>query len=245
MTEFKDHFSNHAQEYARYRPLYPVELFEYLTMLTEHGTAWDCATGNGQVAIALTPYFQQIQATDASESQLSNAFPHPKVTYSCALAERSHFPDHSIDLITVGQALHWFNFEAFYREVRRVGKRGGAIAVFSYGHLAPVSAAIDAVLQAFYQQIQPIWTPEIEYVVQEYQTIPFPFEEVTSPALKMTATWDVSQLLGYLRSWSATRHYLSQQGEGAIDEFERSLIDIWGIEQRTLEWKLFLRVGRF
>jgi hypothetical protein len=144
----------------------------------------------------------------------------------------------------VGQAVHWFKFDEFYQEVRRVGKIGGAIAVFSYGHLAPITPAIDAVLQAFYNQIQPIWTPEIEYVLQEYRTIPFPFEEVASPAIKMTATWEVSQLLGYLRSWSATRHYLSEHGADAIDGFERELIDVWGKSAIAIEWKLFLRVGR-
>ena len=43
---FKDHFSGHAGSYARYRPDYPSELFDYLATLTpRHEVALDCATG--------------------------------------------------------------------------------------------------------------------------------------------------------------------------------------------------------
>jgi ubiquinone/menaquinone biosynthesis C-methylase UbiE len=247
MSCFKDLFSNHAQDYAQYRPLYPVELFEYLATLTaEHHAVWDCATGNGQVAIALTPYFQTVYATDASQQQIDHAFLHPQVQYQVALAERSPLADHSIDLITVGQAVHWFKFEEFYREVRRVGKVGGAIALFSYGGLAPISDRIDAALQAFMTQVQPLWSPEIEYVLQEYRTIPFPFVEIAGAPMRMSADWTVEQLLGFLKSWSATQRYLAKRGDRSLDQWVQAIATAWGNPEqiRQLEWKLFMRIGR-
>jgi hypothetical protein len=51
-----DHFSAHAARYGAYRPTYPDALFEYLASLVPaHDLAWDCATGNGQAALGLTP----------------------------------------------------------------------------------------------------------------------------------------------------------------------------------------------
>jgi hypothetical protein len=53
---FPDHFSDHADLYEAFRPAYPEALFAYLTSLVPaHDLAWDCATGNGQAAVALTP----------------------------------------------------------------------------------------------------------------------------------------------------------------------------------------------
>src|SRR5437762_742522 len=51
---FKDHFSRQAADYAKFRPRYPKELFRWLASVApETKLAWDCATGNGQAAVAL------------------------------------------------------------------------------------------------------------------------------------------------------------------------------------------------
>ena len=124
---FKDYFSGHAAEYATYRPRYPAALFVWLAQQCEQrDRGWDCATGNGQAAIALADHFQQVMATDASAEQLQQAPAHPQVTYRVALAATSGLDAHSLDLVTVAQAVHWFDLETFYREVKRVLKpRGG------------------------------------------------------------------------------------------------------------------------
>lgn len=163
MTNFKDYFSQHADLYAQYRPTYPPELFSYLATLTpSHDWAWDCATGNGQVALGLMPYFQQIQATDASEAQINHGVRHHKIVYQVATAEQPPFADHSIDLITVAQAVHWFQLDLFYTAVQRVLKPGGAIALWGYGfcELPAASPAIAPLLDSFYQQVEPFWPPE-------------------------------------------------------------------------------------
>jgi hypothetical protein len=74
---FNDHFSDAAEDYQAYRPKYPEDLFSYLNSLSPgHDLAWDCATGNGQAALGLTPYFDAIVATDASRQQIAKAHPH-------------------------------------------------------------------------------------------------------------------------------------------------------------------------
>jgi ubiquinone/menaquinone biosynthesis C-methylase UbiE len=107
---FKDHFSEVPQQYGQYRPQYPDSLFQYLSSLTQqHACAWDCATGTDQAAATLAGYYSQVIATDASDAQIKTATLQDGITYKTALAKHSGIARHSIDLITVAQALHWFD----------------------------------------------------------------------------------------------------------------------------------------
>src|SRR5256885_13665539 len=117
----KNNFSSQAKIYAQYRPGYPQELFDFiLAQVTERNLSWDCATGNGQTAKILARYFKSVGATDISQRQLDQAVRLDNISYSCQPAEHTTFPGDSFDLITISQALHWLNFEGFYREVNRV-----------------------------------------------------------------------------------------------------------------------------
>jgi methylase of polypeptide subunit release factors len=103
---FKDHFSRQAADYAKFRPDYPRELFDYLGRIApSHQLAWDCGTGNGQAAVALASAFDRVVATDASEKQITNADPHERVEYRVAPAEDSGIESETLDLIVVAQAL--------------------------------------------------------------------------------------------------------------------------------------------
>src|ERR1700674_1499230 len=109
----KDNFSQYAELYAKYRPSYPQELYDFiLTQVNHKQAAWDCGTGNGQTAIVLSGYFEKVFATDISQRQLENAYPAANIFYSVQPAERTDFPDKTFDLITVSQALHWFQFDS-------------------------------------------------------------------------------------------------------------------------------------
>src|SRR5215204_4418200 len=110
MAQFKDLFSARAALYSKYRPQYPRPLFDWVTSLVEqHRLAWDCGTGNGQAATSLAAYFDNVVATDASESQIAEAAQHPGVEYRVATAYESGLAARSVDLVTVAQAIHWFN----------------------------------------------------------------------------------------------------------------------------------------
>src|SRR5437867_1290905 len=87
---FKDHFSRQAADYAKFRPGYPQELFQYVgSVAPSRKLAWDCGTGNGQAAVGLASVFDRVIATDASEKQIINAEPHQRVDYRIAPAENS------------------------------------------------------------------------------------------------------------------------------------------------------------
>lgn len=178
----KDNFSTQSADYAIYRPTYPQALYDYLfDMVKNKETAWDCATGNGQVARVLAQHFDAVYATDISENQLKNALKLPNITYKVEPAEQISVENNSFDLITVAQAIHWFNFEAFYGEVKRTLKPDGLFAVIGYG-LMVIDKKVDAAVHKLYEDILgKYWDSERRYIEEGYKTIPFPFEEIIAP----------------------------------------------------------------
>jgi SAM-dependent methyltransferase len=244
---FQDHFSLVAADYRTFRPVYPPQLFAFLAeTATRRDLVWDCGTGNGQAAVVLAEYFAKVFATDASAEQLKNAEPHPRVEYVVAPAEQCPLGDDSVDLVTVAQALHWFDHDRFYAEVRRVCRTGGLIAVWTYDFHS-VNAAIDPVLEQLQDKfIRPYWPTERKFVEAEYKTIPFPFEEVETPKFEMTAEWDLPRLLGYMNTWSAVRQYEKKHGVNPVGAVRVELSTAWGdpATVRMVRWQFHIRVGR-
>jgi len=243
---FKDHFSRLAAQYAAFRPAYPPGLFDYLAQLCrERRVAWDCACGTGQASVALADHFATVVATDASPQQLAAATPHSHVTYRVAKAEASGLDSKSVDLVTVAQALHWFDLDSFYAEVERVLVPAGVIAVWTYGLLHVEGDTVDALVQEFYHDIVgPYWPPERRHVEQGYRTLAFPFASASTPSFNMEERWERAHLLGYLRSWSATGRYAEVKGVDPVVELERRLGPLWAAQEvRKVTWPLALRVG--
>ena len=244
---FEDNLSGHSGQYAQSRPNYPDEIYAYLASLApDHSLAWDCGTGNGQAALGLATYFARVYATDASAEQISYAHPHKKVEYHAEPAEHVSLPSSSVDLVTVAVAIHWFNFEEFYREVKRVLKPDGIIAAWTY-NLTEISPEIDELIRHYYKDIVGEYWPErIRYLEQKYETIPFPFEEIVPPRFVMERNWDQLQLAGFLNSWSATQRYKAQKGHHPLELIWDRVSSAWGDEneKRLVRWPLHFRIGR-
>lgn len=243
----KDNFSNHAAVYAAFRPVYPVELYHYLLSLVPvRDRAWDCGCGNGQVASVLADYFKQVDATDISQKQLDHAIKKPNINYQLAPAEKVDIAPGSINLVTVAQAIHWFNFEAFYKEVNRVSKPGSVIAVWCYS-LLTINDKIDQVIQHLYADTlgDKYWDPERRLVEDRYQTIPFPFDEIKAPEFSIQVSWTFDHMIGYLNSWSAVQHYIRDNNENPVEKIIAELRDGWGqAEDQDAVFPLYLRVGK-
>src|SRR5688572_11580489 len=231
---FKDHFSAHADAYARYRPDYPPALFAWLAEAAPaRERAWDCATGSGQAAVALAEHFAEVVATDASEKQIRSAFPHPRITYRVAPAEDSGIEHASVDLITVAQAVHWFDIPTFYREVERVLKPGGVLAVWAYAVFTS-TPEIDRVVDHLYRDVVgPFWPPDRGMI-----------EPVAPPPFAMEKAWTVDDAIGYLGTWSATRGFIEAHGHDPVATVRDELLRVWGDGARTVRWPLYLKVAR-
>lgn len=245
---FIEHFADKPESYQRFRPDYPEELFTYLmSLVSSSEVAWDCGTGTGQAAIALAKRFKHVIASDINQRQLDVAPKIANVSYHCWPAEKTTIPDASVDLITVAQALHWFNFEEFYQEVKRVSKPGGIIAAWSYS-LGNISSTIDPIIRRLYVNIlgDKYWPKERKFVEEEYCTIPFPFQRISPPAFVINKVVTLQQLLGYLNTWSGVKEYQKQKQQNPVDKITASLQNAWGdIDQpKIMILPIHLLVGR-
>ncbi len=239
----KDNFSTQASTYAKFRPTYPKEVFEYLNSVVKNkNTVWDCATGNGQMARELAKNFEQVYATDISQKQLDNAFQAENIHYSIAKAEETHFADNTFNLITVAQAIHWFDFNKFYDEVNRVAKKGAILFVIGYG-MPRFEGKIDEILQDFYWNITgPYWDAERKHLDNKLESIPFPFEQIECPTFKNEYFWKIEMIEGYLNSWSAIQHYIKKNGENPVNQVISELHEVWKSTEKVV-FPMFTIVG--
>jgi len=246
MSSFDDRFAFAAGAYATYRPRYPAALFDWLRRrLPDARRVWDCGTGNGQAASSLAERFELVVATDASLAQLAHADHANTPRYVAMTAEACALRIHSLDLVTVAQALHWFHRGAFFDEVRRVLAPGGLIAIWSYG-IPTVGPAIDDVLRHFHDvEVGPFWSPARRLVESGYRGVELPFIEEPTPLFEMEASWTLAQLGGYLSTWSAVGKYRAMNARDPVPQVMHALGERWGgLESvRPVRWPLTLRVG--
>lgn len=244
---FKDHFSSQSAAYSRYRPAYPPALIRYVASLArDRRVAIDCATGNGQAAVALAEHFETVLAIDGSQSQLARAQSSERVCYAAGLAEQLPVPERSVGLVAAAQAAHWFDLDRFHAECRRVLVPGGVVAIWTYEKFR-VDPGVDAVIDQFYSGVVgPYWPPERRLVEQGYRTLSFPWREVSAPPFALETDWDLQLVLGYLATWSAVQRYKDLRGEDPLLALAPRLEAAWPDgERRRLRWPIHLRVGRY
>ena len=243
----KDNFSKRSDLYAKYRPNYPTSLIEEVVSHCHNfKLAWDCACGNGQIAGLLSPKFENVFASDLSQKQIDNAVQKTNITYKVEKSESSSLLNSSVDLIVVAQAVHWFQFDAFYTEAKRVLKPNGMIAILGYG-LFTSTPEIDSIVNNFYTNIVgTYWDSERKYLDEKYQTIPFPFSEIKMAKHFITLQWGVNDILGYLNTWSAVHHYMSKIGNNPTSMIEEELKNAFaGFNKVEIKIELYTRVGKY
>ena len=243
----KDLFSKQSAGYALYRTTYPQALIRYLlSFVAKKENAWDGATGNGQAAVLLSADFAQVAATDLSQQQLDQAIERPNILYSASPAEKTPFPDNYFDLITVAQAYHWFDFDAFYHEATRVGKPGAVVAVWGYKLLQSADPVLNDMIQSFYTDVMgPYWDKERKYVDEEYRTVPFYFEALGNEQFNIFTSYDFDQFVGYFNSWSSVQHYIEARQQNPVEVFAKKISGIWKAgDQKSFHFPLFIRLGK-
>ena len=244
---FADHFSTQASTYAANRPRYPEALFTWLAaQAPARERAWDAGCGSGQASLGLTGPFAEVIASDPSAAQIAAASAHPRVQYRIEAAEAPSLADASVDLVTVAQALHWFDPARFHAAVHRVLRPGGVIAAWTYA-LCRVTPAIDAAYDRLYEPILgPHWPAERRHVESGYRDLPFPWSPVAAPVFDLRVRWNLAAYRGYLRSWSATQRYIDRHGSDPRTLVDAELAAAWGdpAVEREVVFPLALRVGR-
>ena len=249
MSNAVDHFSSNSREYSFSRPTYPDDLYRYLSDIAPNkDMAWDCATGNGQAAIGLCKYFKNVIASDASKGQLEHRFNRNNILYEMFPAEKADIQENSVDLITVAQAAHWFDLDRFYKEVTRISKSNGVLAIWSYG-MHKIDNDIDKIsekLNVGGNVLGRYWPRETDYVKEDYKTIPFPFKEISSPKFEMTVNWNLDDLVCYMQTWSAVKRFSTEKKFNPLSLIMEELEIFWGErdKRKVVKWDINLRVGK-
>jgi len=129
--------------------------------------------------------------------------------------------------------------------VRRTAKQDALVCAIGYGRLQ-ISEPIDAVITHFYKNIiGPYWDKERRCIDENYETIPFPFDEVKSPKFTNKLSWTVEHLMGYINTWSAVKHFIKEKGFNPTHELRPDIEKNWGFElKREIRFPLLLRIGR-
>lgn len=247
MKKFLDKFSKQAATYKKFRPTYPSQLFDFInSQCPDKNMAWDCGTGNGQVAAILAESFKNVYATDISENQIQNAIQKPNISYAVERSEMTSLPNKSIDLLTVAQAIHWFDFDVFYNEAKRVLKPNGTLAIWGYG-LLRINASINKIIDNFYtNEIGPYWNKERRHIDNNYESIPFNFDPIkTTEKFKIETNWTLNQLEGYFNSWSSVQNYIeTHQGRNPVNRLIKDIALEWDTDLKTIHFPIFIKIGK-
>jgi SAM-dependent methyltransferase len=242
-----DHFSSVSAAYAEFRPRYPRELLDFVASLpAARHCAWDCGAGTGQATVDLAERFDEVIGSDVSVEQLARSPRKPNIRWLVAPAESAPIDDGSVDLTTVAQALHWFDHDRFYAEVRRVAAPGAAFAAWAYMSVR-MEGELGTILDRFeHGTVSAYWPPERRHVDSAYRSIPFPFERVEAPRIEIEQRWTLTQLAGYLRTWSATARFVAARGVDPVVDVERELAAQWGdpAAARRVNWPVTVLAGR-
>lgn len=242
-----DHFSSVSAAYSAFRPRYPAELLEFFSSIARrHGVAWDCGAGSGQATSDIARHFGFVVGTDLSSEQVARAPRDHRIGWAACSAERAAIRSKSVDAIAVAQALHWFADDAFYSEARRVASgRDAPIVAWTYS-TPRMDGEVGAVLHRYiFGDVGPYWPPERKLVETEYRTIPFPFERIGAPTFSLENHWMLPQVLGYMRSMSATARFVKANGKDPVTGVEPELRALWRDEApRRIVWPVIVLAGR-
>jgi len=243
----KGDYTDVSKQFKQFRPTYPSDLYDFvLSCVSNKDTAWDCGTGNGQVASILSNYFNNVIATDLCEAQIDNATLADNINYIVTKSENSTISENSVDLITSAQAVHWFDIENFYKEAKRVGRENAIIALWGYNRYR-IDAVLDDIMDSFYSKfLDAYWhdTPRV-FLANAYRTLPFDFEEIASPKLEIKVDWKLSQIEGYLETMSSVQEYIKENQHDPVPDLMQELMKEWHTDTyREVTFPIFMRVGK-
>lgn len=124
-----------AERYARVRPyIHPTAIGKFRSLVglaRRVRLALDVGCGTGQSTIALVDIADRVIGIDSSADMLNHATRHLRVAYQQAMAESIPFRDGEFDLVTVGQAYHWFDYDTFLEEAFRLLSAPGWVVVYT------------------------------------------------------------------------------------------------------------------
>ncbi|MFT2109651.1 class I SAM-dependent methyltransferase [Marinomonas sp. 2405UD68-3] len=244
----KSYFDTASDIYSRARPTYPAELYFWLAkQASGHSLVWDSACGTGQASIDLAAYFESVEASDVSETQVAEATPHRKIHYQVCQSEKTPYSDNSFDVVCVAHALHWLDLDSFWDELRRVLKPNGLFVCWGYNWIRIGEHEDDVIDRYVLKKVHTHWKDESRLLWREYKDIDFPLEMMDVPQFELTQNWSAYRVFEYIRSWSATSLLIESEGDQFLQKAWDEMIKLWGdpLQKKSITLPFFVKAGRF
>jgi SAM-dependent methyltransferase len=210
MPQSVERFTSRVETYAKYRPGYPVEIVDLLEQecgLTPHSIVADIGSGTGKLAeifLANGNVVFGVEPNAAMRVVAENIFQDQTLFRSVdGSAEATTLPDASVDVITAGQAFHWFEPVKTRLEWVRILKRGGwAVLIWNERLLQATPFLSD------YEQL--VLNFGTDYTEVRHENVAGRIESFFAPdecvvrSFSNTQVFDVEGLRGRVRSSSYT-----------------------------------------
>ncbi|XP_040214324.1 uncharacterized methyltransferase C25B8.09-like [Rana temporaria] len=250
-----------ASDYQKFRFEPSQEVIDLIFSYLEerfskpYGLAVDVGCGTGQNTRILAPYFKKVLGIDISEAQLEEAKKatgSPNVTYSLCPAEEVPVGDASVDLLTASVAAHYFTIEPFLKEVDRVLKPGGCVAIFTFTtsievHYKDFSEQMTQVLAEMIDSLVPYKHEKLRHLrngyKEMYESIPYP-DKRRIENIVTKIRMPLSRLLGFFQTLPMFPIYLETKPEEAkemIRTAEERFLRLMGTSSRETEVEVWLK----
>ncbi len=177
-------FGKTATEYAKYRDIYPKEMYDKLYALGvgHNGEKWlDIGTGTGVLPFNLCHNGAEVTGVDISEAQIEAAKnialerEIENVHFMTSPAENTGFADNSFDCITAAQCFWYFDREKIISEIKRILKPGGVFVKIYMSYTLDDEIAEKS--HSLVKKLNKNWTPEASGSTDMYNH-PFPNGEL-------------------------------------------------------------------
>ncbi|KAH7958356.1 hypothetical protein HPB49_001008 [Dermacentor silvarum] len=201
-----------SAQYKVARPVVPpamvADIVEYAnqTVSCKDGVCVDVGCGPGQSTERFCPHFRKVVGTDISETQISiarAACTAKNVSFQVANAECLPFDAGTVALVSTVNALHWFHWNSFFAEVRRVLVDGGVFCPTLYRLRAVAEPGLDKCFEEFrHQEFEGYLTAQHDFWTYGYEKTEVPFSDVRKEEFSVKEKTALSAVMACVRTWS-------------------------------------------
>jgi hypothetical protein len=110
--------------------------------------------------------------------------------------------------------------------------------------LLTIHPPIDLLLHHFYTEIVgKYWDKERIHIDEHYESLYFPFQQISSPDFTISVLWTLADLEGYLNTWSAVQKFILIENQNPVGNLISQIKMYWKDERQTVNFPLFLKLG--
>lgn len=228
-ADSKKFYFGKAHDYSKYRPDYPITLFELIRdkyNMNRDSVVCELGAGTGKFSKLISDFVSLVYAVEPNADMIKQGEEYcsgKNVKYVLGSAEETNLDDKSVDIVFAVQSFHWFNKETCKREVKRILKDDGLFAIvwndwedqdneFSHVYFKYISDWKTRITGSVYQH-KNVDDRKNFFRDQSYET----------HSIVHSRKYSLEELVGLTKSLS----YAPSDGDELYDEFINGVVDIF------------------